>query len=95
MIEHLGAILADHVQRATAAGTVFALDIDDHFVARQVCRQRAAIAIGRPCASPSLRWLRCVLGRLAFGGALLRVFQTELQLIEVELLGTGTKSMAQ
>ena len=60
-----------------------------------MCRQRAAIAIGRLGAPPSLRWLCCVLGRFVFRGPLLRILQAKLQLIEIELLGTRAKSMAQ
>ena len=91
----LGAIVADHVQRAAAAGAFLALDVDDDLVARQMCRQRTAIAVGSLCAPPSLRWFRRIFGGVAFGGTLLRILQDELQLIEVELLRTWTVAVAQ
>ena len=69
-----------------------ALDVDDDLVARQVCGQCTAIAVGSLCAPPSLRRLRRVFGGVAFGGTLLRVLQDELQLFEVELLRTRTDS---
>ena len=94
-IEHLGAIVADHVQRAATAGAFLALDVDDDLVARQVCRQRTAIAVGRLGAPPSLRWLCRVFGGVVFGGTLLLILQDELQLIEVELLRTRAIAMAQ
>ena len=89
------AVFADHVQRASAARTLLAVDIDDDLEARQVCRQRAAIAVGRLGASSSLRWLRRVTGGLVFRSALLLILQTKSQLIEVELLGTWAKPMPQ
>ena len=76
-------------------GHSLALDVDDDLVARQVCRQRTAIAVGHLGAPPSLRWLRRIFGGVAFGGTLLRILQDELQLIEVELLRTGAIAMAQ
>ena len=94
-VELLGAVFADHVQRASAARTLLAVDIDDDLEARQVCRQRAAIAVGRLGASSSLRWLRRVTGGLVFRSALLLILQTKSQLIEVELLGTWAKPMPQ
>ena len=42
-VELFGAIFADHVQRAPTARTFLAFDVDDDLVARQMCRQRAAI----------------------------------------------------
>ena len=94
-VELLAAVFADHVQRATTAGTVLALDIDDHLEARQVCRQCAAIAVGRLSAPPSLRRLCRVLGGFVFRDTLLLILQDKLQLIEVELLGTRAEAMAQ
>ena len=94
-VELLAAVFADHVQRATTAGTVLALDIDDHLEARQVCRQCAAIAVGHLSASPFVRRLCRRFGGFAFRSTLLLILQDELQLIEVELLGTRAEAMAQ
>ena len=38
-IEHLAAVVADHMQCAATAGALLVLDIDDDLVARQVCWQ--------------------------------------------------------
>jgi hypothetical protein len=94
-VELLGPILADPVQRATAAGTVLALDVDHDVVAWQVSRQRAAIAVGGPCAPPPLGCLCRVPGRLALGGTLLRLLQAELELIEVKPLRARAIAVAQ
>ena len=94
-VELLGAVFTDLVQRATTAGALLALDIDDNFEARQVCRQGAAIAVGRLCPPPSPRWLWRVFGRLAFGGSLLFILQGKPQLIKVQLLRTRSVPMAQ
>ena len=91
----LAAVFADHVQCATAAGTVLGLDIDDELVARQVRRQGTAIAMGGHSAPPSHRWRRGICRRPSFGGTLFRIHQDELQLIEVELLRTWPIAMAQ
>ncbi len=94
-IEHLAAVVADHMQCAATAGTCLVLDIDDDLVTRQVCRQRTTIAVGYLDAPPSRRRLCRVFGGVAFGGTLLGILQHELQLIEVELLRTGTVAMPQ
>lgn len=94
-VEHLGAILADQVQRAATTGALSAIDVDDDLVAWQMSGQRTAIAVGCRDAPPSLRWFRRVLGRVIFGGSLLGVLQNQLQLLEVELLRAGTIAMAQ
>lgn len=94
-VELLGAVFADHMQRATAARTLLALDIDDDLEARQVCRQRTAIAVGRLGAPWSLRCLRCVTGGFVFRSALLLILQAKPQLIEVELLRMRAKPMTQ
>ena len=62
---------------------------------RQVCRQRAAIAVGRLGASSSFRCLRCVTGGFVFRSALLLILQAKPQLIEAELLRTWAKPMPQ
>ena len=94
-VELLGAVFTDHVQHAPAARTLLALGIDDDLEAWQVCRQRAAIAVGRLGAPSSLRCLRRVTGGFVFRSALLLILQAKPQLIEVELLGTRAKPMAQ
>jgi hypothetical protein len=94
-VELLSAVFTDHVQRATAARALPAVDINDDLVARQVCWQCAPIAVGNLCAPPSLRRLRRIAGGLAFGGVLLRVLQDKLQLIEIELLRSGAVAVAQ
>jgi hypothetical protein len=81
--------------RAATAGAFLALDVDDDLVARQVCGQRTAIAVGYCYAPPSLRWLCRLFSGVAFGGTLLRILQDELQLIEVKLLRAGTVAVAQ
>jgi hypothetical protein len=50
-VEHLGAIVTDHMQHTTA-GAFLALDVDDDLVAWQVCGQCTAIAIGCRGAPP-------------------------------------------
>jgi hypothetical protein len=94
-IEHLGAIVADHVQGAATAGALLALDVDDDLVARQVCGQRTAIAVGYFYAPPSLRRLCLVFGGVALCGTLLLILENELQLIQVELFRTRTIAVAQ
>ena len=83
------------MQRTTAARALLVVDVDDHLIAWQVCRQRTAIAVDNLCAAPSLRRLCRIFGGLAFGGGLLRVLKDKLQLIEVELLRTWTITVAQ
>src|SRR5262249_923658 len=92
-VELLGAVLTDLVQCATTAGAFLALDIDDDLEARQVCRQRAAVAVGRPCLPPSSPRFCRIFGRLAFVGNLLISLQRKLQLIEVKLLRTRSVPM--
>jgi hypothetical protein len=52
-VEHLGAVIADQVQCAATTRALLALDVDDHLVARQMCRQCTAIAMGHLDAPPS------------------------------------------
>jgi hypothetical protein len=97
-VELLGAILTDLMQRPTAAGTFLAVDINNDFEAREVCRQRAAIAVDRPRpprVSGGFRQVFCVFGCLALGGGLLLILEHKLQLIEVEFLRTAPVPMAQ
>jgi hypothetical protein len=97
-VELLGAILTNLMQRATAAGTFLAVDINNDFEAREVCWQRAAIAVGRPRLPrfpEGFRRVFCVCGCLALGSGLLLILEHELQLIEVEFLRTPPVSMAQ
>jgi hypothetical protein len=93
-VEHLGAILADRVQRAATTGALLARDLDDHLVARQMRGQRATIAVGCRYAPSSLRRLRRILRSAVFGDSLLRVLQDQLQLLEIELLRAGAVAMA-
>jgi hypothetical protein len=51
-VEHLGAIVTDHMQHTATAGAFLALDVDDDLVAWQVCGQCTAIAIGCRGAPP-------------------------------------------
>ena len=88
-VEHLGAIVTDHVQRTATAGAFLALDVDDDLVARQVCGQCTAIAIGCRGAPPSFRWFRCVLRGVIFGSTLFGVLQDQLQLLEIKLSERG------
>jgi hypothetical protein len=83
------------VQRTAAAGTLLVLDVDDDLVARQMCGQRTTIAVGCRDALPSLCWFRRGLRCVIFGGALLRILQDQLQLLEVELLRARTIAMTQ
>jgi malonyl-CoA decarboxylase len=78
-IEHLAAIVADHVQRAATTGALLVLDIDDDLVARQVRGQRTAIAVGHLVAPPPLRWFRRVLGGVSFGNLLIKQVVEELR----------------
>ena len=95
LVEHLTPVLADHVQRTATTGTLFALDVDDDLVARQVGGQCTAIAVGRLCTPPSFRRLCCVFGGGAFGSTLLLILQDEVQLFEVKLFRTPTEAVAQ
>ena len=74
------------MQRAAAARAALVVDIDDHLVARQVRRQRTAVALRRPAFSGRLR--RCGCWRLRSPERLLDVFEPQLQLIRVERLRT-------
>ena len=94
-VEHLGAIVTDHVQRTATAGAFLALDVDDDLVARQVRGQRTAIAVGCRYRTPSLRWLCCLFGGVVRGGTLLLILQDELQLLEVELFRARPVAVAQ
>jgi hypothetical protein len=90
-VQLLGAKFIDGVQRAPAAGTFAALDVDHHLVAGQVRGQRAEIAVGPDNAPlPTLVPGR-VLGGLVLGDGLLDVLQPELELIRIELLGAAAK----
>jgi hypothetical protein len=94
-VEHLGAIVTDHMQHTATAGAFLALDVDDDLVAWQVCGQCTAIAIGCRGAPPSFRWFRCVLRGVIFGSTLFRVLQDQLQLIEVKLFRAWAVAMTQ
>jgi hypothetical protein len=94
-IELLRAVFTDHVRHTAAARGLSVVDVDDDLIARQVGRQRTAIAVGSLGAPPSLRRLRRIFGGVAFGGGRLRVLQHKLQLIEVELLRTRTITVPQ
>jgi hypothetical protein len=97
-VELLRTILTNLMQRATTAGTFLAVDINNDLEAREVCRQRAAIAVGRlrlPRFPGGFRRVFCVCGCLALGGGLLLILEHELQLIEVEFLRTPPVPMAQ
>jgi len=83
------------MQRSTTAGAFLALDVDDDLVARQMCRQRTAIAVGCRGAPLSFRWFRRLFGGAIFGGTLFRVLQDQLQLIEVKLFRARAVAMAQ
>ena len=95
LVEHLTPVLADHVQRTATTGALFALDVDDDLVARQVGGQCTAIAVGRLCTPPSFRRFCCVFGGGAFGSTLLLILQDEVQLFEVKLFRTPTEAVTQ
>ncbi len=83
-VEHLRHVLADHMQRSAAARAALVVDIDDHLVARQMRRQRTAIAPRRLTFPRCLRCRRC--WRLRGRERLLDLFEPELQLIRIERL---------
>ena len=94
-VEHLSAIVTDHMQRSATAGALLALDIDDDLIARQVCGQCTTIAVGCRGAPASFRWFRRLFGGAIFGGTLFRVLQDQLQLIEVKLFRARAVAVAQ
>ena len=103
VVQHLGPVLADQVQRAAAAGADFIFDIDQLFDPRQVRRKRAAIASGRVGARRPAWRLRCRRlgrghGRFHRGGLpwhrLLQVLDPVLQRFVAELLGTAAEAIA-
>jgi hypothetical protein len=81
----------------TAARTGFMLDIDHHFIARQMCRQRTVIAGAasgvRSGFGPVSRLGR-VLGGLVLGNGLFLILKSELELFNRQLFGAPTKLMA-
>jgi hypothetical protein len=101
-VELLVAVFANDVQGAAAAGAVLVIDVDNDFIARQVRRQGAEIAIDRR-SSPRFRCApaRCVcclgdlFGRVALGLALCRILQHQPQLLEIQSLRTRAKAMSQ
>ena len=92
-VEPLGAILADHVQQAAAAGAGPILNIDHHLDTRQVAWQRASVRA-------ALRGLRLSLGRrlglmVSFlaGCRLLDLLEAQQQLILGQRLGPAAEAM--
>ena len=74
------------------------LDVDQHFIPRQMRGQRAMVAVGAGLAPrPRLVCgrIRRVLPGLAFRNGLLQILDPEQQLIGVQLLGAAAELMAQ
>ena len=73
------------------------LDIDEHFVARQMRRQRAVIASGARgsrSAAAGRPGRGAILRRLMLGDGLLQILQTELQLIRASAARSGGRTDA-
>ena len=97
-IELFRAQLADRVQRAAAAWAIAALDLDQHFIPRQVGWQGTVVAFRTSLAS------RPLLGGpgvdrtwpgLVGSKALLQIFQSQLQLLAAQLFGATAELVAQ
>ena len=96
-VQLFGAHFADAVHDTTATRACPMLGIDDHFIARQVRRQRAVIAGGAFGAGfefATAHELHRILPGLIVGDCLLQLLQAELQLIRRQLLGAAAKLVA-
>jgi hypothetical protein len=91
-VEPLGHILADPVERTAAAGAVFVLDIDSLFDPLEMRGQRTPVGLAGTIAARPTR-LRFA-GGFGLGQRCLDIFEPELQLVGIELLGTGAEAMA-
>jgi hypothetical protein len=86
-VEHLLAILADHVQRPATAGAALGLEVDQHLDPRQVRRQGAQVAsAARGGRGVPLLAVHLLPRRLGGRRGLLEVLQAELELVGVEPL---------
>jgi hypothetical protein len=86
-VEHLGDVLADHVQRPAAARAGLVLDVDHDLDARQMPGQGTAVAPRLLAPSAPLRHRRRRLfAGLGRGHRLLDVLEPELQLVGIEAL---------
>jgi hypothetical protein len=105
IIQHLGPIFADDVQRSAATGTGLIVDVHDDLDPRQIRRQSAAIAlrlgatrVGRSGTGFRRRrigrWKHRVEPGLLFGHGLLKVFLALLQRRVVELFRPAAEPVA-
>ncbi len=80
-IQLLAAQFANGVQQTATAWAVTALDIDQHFVTWQMCRQGAVVAVGRrgtPRRWLVPGWICRILCGLVGGQALLQILKAQL-----------------
>jgi hypothetical protein len=109
-VELLGDIVADFVQLAAATRAGLVLEVDQAFDPLQVGRQMTTIALacgtfGLGGSGAGLvgavaggsRWRRCRVGDRGSGGrqVLLGVFQRQLELLRINLLGGAAEAGAQ
>jgi hypothetical protein len=88
-VQPLRHVLADAVQ-ATAAGADEAVWRDHLLDARQMRRQRAAIAGTELCRAPGRAVVRLILGMDGGDGGL-QILQSQIELLRAELLGTAAE----
>ncbi len=92
-VEALGAVLADHVHLASAAGAGLVGDVDDPLDARQVGWQRAAVGAARPGTGLALRRINRILCSEALGFHLLGFLEAQEKLIDRQRLGAPAEAV--
>ena len=92
LVETLGCVLADDVQRALALGTAGVLGFDDDIDARQMRGQCATIATARRRTRALDDRVRLFLLGLALGDGRLDILERELRLIVRQLFRAASKA---
>ena len=90
-IEALRAVFADHMHRAAAAWTGGVFRLDDNLDPRQVLGQRAAPGAPLFRACLAQRRICLLLFGLDLGDGLFETFQSQVELVGIELFRTPTK----
>lgn len=96
-VELFAAQLADRMQQAAVARAVAALDVDQHFIARQVGREVALVTVGARLPVPPLfvlRKIRRVPPSPVLRQVLLQILQSQPQLIGAQLFGAAAELTA-